>query len=180
MKPGIYLAGRSLAFKGIANKANHQFLVVVPSKATTLAGYTRLHKGVRYLLLGAYSVNNYLRAAMCAQSDDISFKSSINSDGKNGAQLNFAEVQMCLIDPDLAITEIFKSFTRYKSFEGKSDEIEYPTFAQQFDSSKFNSNSWANSCLFWGSLRFGTQNNSDFSGIDIGDDRLIPKRYFHM
>lgn len=179
MNPGIYLAGRSLQ---ATDKANHQFIILVPTNASTLGSHARFYNSVRYVLIGAYSVragqDSFLRASMFASSDDAQLKRSIDTGRKLGAQLNLAEVQMCLIDPDQAIQEVYRCFTQYKSFEGKGDELRYPSLMEQFDSSKFNSNSWANSCIFWGCSRFGVRKNSDFSGIDIGNDRLIPKKYF--
>ncbi len=60
-------------------------------------------------------------------------------------------IPACLVNgEDSYLAHAYKCYLRYRSFEGSSDEIKYPEdLLEQLNPRRFNSNSWAQSFLFW-------------------------------
>jgi hypothetical protein len=142
----------------------HQFLVLAPSNPTLLAGFTRPIAG----------------QALFAPSDVSFLTRKLATPGDPDVQTSRVELQICLPgseDPFLQC--ITRCYTQYRTFEGSSGELRYPDITEQLDGSRFNSNSWAQSLLYWSQRLFApAKNTMDFNGLDIGNDRRIPQRYF--
>jgi hypothetical protein len=158
----------------------HQFLVLAPSNPTLLAGFTRPIAGQALCVIGAYNIAGYLRASLFAPSDVSFLTRKLATPGDPDVQTSKVELQICLPgseDPFLQC--ITRCYTQYRTFEGSSGELRYPDITEQLDGSRFNSNSWAQSLLYWSQRLFApAKNTMDFNGLDIGNDRRIPQRYF--
>lgn len=183
MEPGAYVFCRPIN----DGPAAHQFIVLVPSVPTTLSGWVKDVSGTKCSVLGAYNEQGYLRARLFAESDVSFLRRKLQEPSETAIQSSKIELQACLIgteDPFLAC--ICRAFARYRSYEGTKDEIPYPgggnifeVIKSQLSSSKFNSNSWAQSLVFWSEMVFVPGKCiRDFRGLDVGNDRLIPRRYF--
>lgn len=183
MDPGAYVFCRPID----DGPAAHQFVVLVPSSPTILKGWVKDVGGVICSVLGAYNHQGFLRARHFAESDVGFLKRKLQRSSDSEIQSSKIELQACLIgseDPFLAC--ICRAFARYRSYEGTTDEIRYPggqnifeVVWNQLSSSNFNSNSWAQSLVFWSEMVFVPGKCiRDFNGLDVGNDRIIPRKYF--
>lgn len=172
MKQGVYVAGKPIAeAHGIAT---HQFIVLVPEKDTALANAGIEVDGNRAIVLSAFNIGGYLRARKNDGGDVRMLQTG-------QAEVHEVRYGMCYVSPEQPITQVIQCYEHYRAQEGRGSEIPYPSnLAAQFDSSRFNSNSWAQSCIFWSLALDGAETKNDFGGIDLGRDRLIPRRYFRQ
>ena len=183
MKPGAYVLCRPIN----AGPAQHQFLVLVPSKPEALKGFTKSIGGQQICVMGAYNVAGFLRADLFAASDVNSLEVKMRAPTDKTVQSSKIELQACLIDTEDPFLECMaRSYARYRSLEGSKSEIRYPvgkglitSIAAQLSRKNYNSNSWAQSLLYWAQMVFVPGKSiRDFDGLDIGNSRVIPKRYF--
>jgi hypothetical protein len=176
MENGAYVFCRPVA--GLVGQ--HQFLVLVPSDPTTLGGYAKPIAGATLCVIGAYNIAGYLRASMFAPSDVSFLTRKLTDPADPEIQSSKVELQSCLVgseDPFLQC--ISRCYSKYRTFEGTRGELTYPSITGQLRNSRYNSNSWAQSLLFWAQMMFVPgKNTMDFDGLDIGNSRLIPKSYF--
>ncbi len=177
MKLGAYAFCRPIS----GGPAHHQFVVLVPAEPNSLTGFIKEIQGVRCAVLGAYNDNGFLRARLFAESDVGFLKRKLQQPSDTEVQSSKIDLQACLVgteDPFLAC--ICNAYARYRAFEGKKGEIPYPEqIWKQLSPSEFNSNSWAQSLIFWSEMIFVPGKCiRDFHGLDVGNDRLIPRKYF--
>lgn len=181
MKPGAYVLSRPID-NPLGLSVQHQFVVLVPADPGRFAAELKDVGGTRCSVLGAYNVDGFLRAERFAASDMSYLGSKISAKGDSRIQLSKIEPQVCLVgteDPFLAC--FCKAFDRYKSFQGKSGiELRYPTgVSQHLSPYEFNSNSWAQSLIFWPTVIFSPAKYiRNFNGLDVGNSRLIARKYF--
>ncbi|MDM0113906.1 hypothetical protein QTI66_17245 [Variovorax sp. J22R133] len=176
MKNGAYVFCRPID----GPVGQHQFLVLAPGDPTALSGYTKPIGGEALCVVGAYNIAGHLRASLFAPSDVGFLTRKLATPGDPAIQTSKVELQACLVgseDPFLQC--ITRCYSKYRTLEGTPGEIRYPSITEQLDSNNFNSNSWAQSILFWAQMMFVPgKNTMDFNGLDIGNDRRIPKSYF--
>lgn len=183
MKPGAYAFCRKID-KALVGA--HQFVVLVPEKSTTLNGLAQEIAGVRCAVIGAYAIGGYLRARPSAPSDVAALARKLKAPQDAEIQMSRVEVQACLISEDSFLEYVYRAYTCYRTFEGTKKEIAYPagkttweTVKKQLSPSSYNSNSWAQSLLHWAGMMFVPgEFVRDFNGLDLANDRLIPKEYF--
>lgn len=171
LHPGVYVIGRKV---GGAGFATHQYVVLVPSKSSVL-GSAKALGPMHYVILGAYSVNGYLRAAQFAESDHNHFRSIKHVEGSGVQSANFV---VCWISSDIPVQRIFMAYEKFRKHEGLPGEIRYPEGpTDHLFETRFNSNSWAQSCIKWAAGNLVMRENN-LPGLDIGNDRVIPEKYF--
>jgi hypothetical protein len=183
MEPGAYVFCRTIeaGIIGSLLRPRHQFVVLIPQKKDTLSGIASDVAGQRCLVLGAYNIDGFLRAEKGAPSDSNWFAQSARGEGNGQVQFDSVKIQACLLNGiDQFIDTAFKCFQTYRSYSGKRSEIRYPvSLLNQVESSWYNSNSWAQSLIWWtSSLIAPSLVVRDFEGSDVGHDRIIPKAYF--
>ena len=179
MTPGAYVLCREIASPILNPK--HQFIALVPSKLELLSAESQVYGGTRVVVLGAYNIEGRLRARRNAESDTRSFESHLNSPQDRTVTIDRIKLQACTIDgDDFFLQEIYKRFLFFQMWEGNKGEILYPDDVfDQLKSSRFNSNSWAQSLIHWTSRKaILTLVTKNFPGLDVGHDRLIPEHYF--
>lgn len=170
MKQGVYVAGRPISSSG--GLATHQFVVVVPDKEAALASAGIEYNGGRAIVLSAFNISGFLRARANDPGDVRMLQSG-------QAEVHNVRYGMCYVSPAQPIAQVIACYEHYRAQEGRGAEIPYPAdLGDQFDSSRFNSNSWAQSCIFWALALDAAEVRNDFDGIDVGRDRLIPRRFF--
>ena len=179
---GLYVLCRKIA-KG---PAAHQFLALVPELPHSLNGMTKVVAGIRCVILGAYETSGYLRAAAFADSDRSFFENRVNYASASDVQIDRLNLQVCSVSEDSFLEAVYRAFANYRSWEGSGRELRYPSGSwllskiwNQLQSSNFNSNSWAQSVIYWACADFAPGIViRDFDGLDVGNDRLIPQSYF--
>ncbi len=171
LKPGVYVIGRKIDG---ADFATHQYIVLVPSERAVLP-VAKTIGSMHYAILGAYCVDGFLRASAFAQSDHEHFRALKHAEGPGIQSANFV---VCWISADVPIRRIYAAYEKYRKNEGQPTEIRYPeTAASQLNSDRYNSNSWAQSCIMW-AAGSAVRGENDLPGLDIGRDRRIPEKFF--
>ncbi len=171
LKPGVYVIGRKIDG---ADFATHQYIVLVPSERSVLP-VAKTIGSMHYAILGAYHVDGFLRARAFAESDHEHFRALKHAVGPGIQSANFV---VCWISTDLPVRRIFTAYEKYRKNEGQLNEIRYPeTPRSQLKSDRYNSNSWAQSCIIWAAGNT-IRSENDLPGLDIGRERRIPEKFF--
>ena len=180
--PGLYVFCRKIN----DGPAAHQFLALIPENQNSLVAVTKEVAGVRCLILGAYDVSGFLRAAAFADSDRGFFERRILRGDASEVQMDRLNLQICAVSEDNFLEAVHRAYANYRSWEGSKQELRYPSggnlfsiFWNQLNSSNYNSNSWAQSIIYWACADFAPGIViRDFNGLDVGNNRLIPQCYF--
>ena len=180
--PGLYVLCRKIN----DGPAAHQFLALIPEKKDTLSALTRTVAGIRCLIVGAYEASGFLRAAAFADSDTGFFRRRIADGEASEVQMDRLDLQICSVSEDSFLEAVHRAFANYRSWEGSNQELRYPSgkgllsiIWNQLNPSNYNSNSWAQSMIYWACADFAPGIViRDFNGLDVGNNRLIPQSYF--
>jgi len=170
----IYIGARDLNGMPVGT---HQFLLITTDKVIPvkidgkLITPKVLGKGIKGYVIGAQNRNRRLQVEFFERSDFIAVKEYFGGIEKSFFQSDFdAELKEVSFSnsellSQVRLFQLINAFTINQSL----DPIKYPSAGFGF-----NSNSWAGSMI----KHSGGVVDTDFSGLDIFHDRLIPITYF--
>ena len=88
-----------------------------------------------------------------AESDLQFLKTRMARGDASDVQMDEVKLGICLaVSQDLLLEHTYRAFINYRTHEGCAAELKYPSLVEQLRSTRFNSNSWAQSIVFWSTL----------------------------